>query len=190
MITIPQLLTLLPLGEGAARAADEGVVNPYLSPGLRPFSSRKGRGLKKQIRPTWHLFFRSLNPMTEHTPQDLHYTKTHEWVKPQPDGSWLVGITDHAQQLLGDLVYVQLPTLHADVQAETEVCVVESVKAAADVYSPTTGRIVAINDALVQQPELVNREPYGQGWLFRLQPVDASTLASLMTAEAYTQSQV
>ena len=127
--------------------------------------------------------------MTELTPDDLRYTKTHEWVKLEADGTWLVGITDHAQHLLGDLVYVQLPTLGRDVEANTDVCVVESVKAASDVYSPAQGKIIAINELLVKQPELINEEPYGQGWLFRLQPTDANALSHLLTADAYIKTQ-
>lgn len=124
--------------------------------------------------------------MTELTPNDLHYTKTHEWIKIEADGTWLVGITDHAQHLLGDLVYVQLPTVGRDIDAGAEICVVESVKAAADVYSPAQGKVIAVNEILVKQPELINQEPYGQGWLFRLQPIDANAHANLLTAEQYT----
>lgn len=126
--------------------------------------------------------------MTELTPNDLCYTKTHEWIKVEADGTWLVGITDHAQHLLGDLVYVQLPTLGRDVEAGAEICVVESVKAAADVYSPAHGKVVGINENLVKQPELINQEPYGQGWLFRLQPTDANAQTNLLAAEQYLSS--
>lgn len=123
--------------------------------------------------------------MSEQVPQELRYTKTHEWVKVEADGSWLIGITDHAQQLLGDLVYVQLPKLEQHVTVGQDICVVESVKAAADVYSPVDGKVVAINDVLNQQPEKVNQQPYEQGWLFRLQPNDANAIKQLLTAEAY-----
>lgn len=123
--------------------------------------------------------------MTELTPNDLRYTKTHEWIKVEADGTWLIGITDHAQHLLGDLVYVQLPTLGRDIEAGAEICVVESVKAAADVYSPAQGKVVAINETLTKQPELINQEPYAEGWIFRLQPTDANATANLLTAEQY-----
>lgn len=126
--------------------------------------------------------------MSEQVPEELHYTKTHEWVKVEADGSWLIGITYHAQQLLGDLVYVQLPKLEQQVTAGQDICVVESVKAAADVYSPVDGKVVAINDVLNQQPEKVNQQPYEQGWLFRLQPNDADAIKQLLTAEAYTNT--
>lgn len=123
--------------------------------------------------------------MTELTPNDLRYTKTHEWIKVEADGTWLIGITDHAQHLLGDLVYVQLPTLGRDIEAGAEICVIESVKAAADVYSPAQGKVVAINETLTKQPELINQEPYAAGWIFRLQPTDANATANLLTAEQY-----
>lgn len=123
--------------------------------------------------------------MTELTPNDLRYTKTHEWIKVEADGTWLIGITDHAQHLLGDLVYVQLPTLGHDIEAGAEICVVESVKAAADVYSPAQGKVVAINETLTKQPELINQAPYAEGWIFRLQPTDANATANLLTAEQY-----
>lgn len=127
--------------------------------------------------------------MSELTPEHLHYTKTHEWVKLEDDGTWLVGITDHAQALLGDLVFVQLPAIAREVNAGAEICVVESVKAAADVYSPAQGKIVAINEMLASQPELVNQQPYEKGWLFRLQPTDAQAISHLLTADAYIKAQ-
>ena len=126
--------------------------------------------------------------MSENVPEELHYTKTHEWVKVEADGSWLVGITDHAQQLLGDLVYIELPQLEQSVSKGQELCVVESVKAAADVYSPCDGTVVAINDALSQQPEAVNQQPYEAGWLFRLRPSNTDAIKELLTAEDYTKT--
>lgn len=124
--------------------------------------------------------------MTEQIPENLKYTKTHEWVRVETDGTWVVGITAHAQHLLGDLVYVQLPEMQTQAQTGVEVCVLESVKAAADVYSPADGVIVAVNTSLNQQPELINQDPYEQGWLFRLQPDNAST-ATLLSAADYAK---
>jgi len=119
-----------------------------------------------------------------HIPADLKYTKTHEWVRLNPDGSVMVGITDHAQEQLGDMVFVELPELERVVAAGEECAVVESVKAASDVYSPLAGEVVAVNEALTEKPELVNQDPYGEGWLFQLQPGEA--LDGLLDAAAYT----
>jgi len=118
-----------------------------------------------------------------HIPADLKYTKTHEWVRLNPDGSVMVGITDHAQEQLGDMVFVELPELERVVAAGEECAVVESVKAASDVYSPLAGEVVAVNEALTEKPELVNQDPYGEGWLFQLQPGEA--LDGLLDAAAY-----
>ncbi len=119
-----------------------------------------------------------------HIPADLKYTKTHEWARLDPDGSVTVGITDHAQEQLGDMVFVELPELERVVTAGEECAVVESVKAASDVYSPLAGEVVAVNEALTEKPELVNQDPYGEGWLFQLQPGEA--LDGLLDAAAYT----
>ena len=116
-------------------------------------------------------------------PADLKYTKTHEWARLNPDGSVTVGITDHAQTQLGDMVFVELPELGRKVSAGEECAVVESVKAASDVYSPLTGEVTAVNEALADKPELVNQEPYGEGWLFQLQT--GETLDGLLDAAAY-----
>ncbi len=118
-------------------------------------------------------------------PSELKYTKEHEWVKPNDDGNLIVGITDHAQEMLGDLVYVEMPETEADFAANDEFMVVESVKAASDVYAPVAGTVTAINDALEDAPETVNDSPYGDGWFFRVQPDDAASLASLLDAAAY-----
>lgn len=118
-------------------------------------------------------------------PKDLKYTKTHEWVKTMPDGSVTVGITDHAQGLLGDLVYVELPQVGANYPAGKECAVVESVKAASDVYAPVGGKILEINGKLSDAPEAVNKGAYGEGWLFRLQPSDPAELKALLDAAAY-----
>jgi glycine cleavage system H protein len=118
-------------------------------------------------------------------PEELRYSESHEWVRVEDDGTLTVGITDHAQQLLGDLVYVELPVVGKVVQANEELAVVESVKAASDVYSPVGGEVVAVNAVLADAPELLNRDPYGDGWLFRLRPQDPSELSALMASDDY-----
>src|ERR1700722_7389123 len=102
-------------------------------------------------------------------PKTLRYSKTHEWIR-QDDEFITIGITDHAQTMLGDLVYVELPETENNVDAGQEIAVVESVKAAADVYCPISGEVVEINEHLLENPQLVNEDPYGQGWLFRIRP--------------------
>jgi len=118
-------------------------------------------------------------------PNDLKYDKTHEWVLAEGDGTALVGITDHAQELLGDLVYVELPDVGRQVTAGGECAVVESVKAASDVYSPVSGEIIAVNEGLRDSPETVNQHPYGEGWLFKVRLADPAELEQLMDAAAY-----
>jgi glycine cleavage system H protein len=118
-------------------------------------------------------------------PGDLQYTKTHEWVKRLPDGAVEIGITDHAQHALGDLVFVEVPESGRGVKAGEACAVVESVKAASDVYSPIAGTIVEGNAALAANPELVNQDPYGKGWLMRLRPADPAALSSLMSPADY-----
>lgn len=122
-------------------------------------------------------------------PKKLKYSKTHEWVL--QDGELLtVGITDHAQAMLGDLVYVELPQLESNVELGHECAVVESVKAAADIYSPISGEIVEINEALLENPQLINQDPYGKGWLFRIRPFENDhkrELGKLLNAEQYTK---
>lgn len=105
---------------------------------------------------------------------ETKYTKTHEWIKTNPNGEITVGITDHAQQKLGDLVFVELPEVGTEVDAQSECVVVESVKAAADVYAPATGVITEINTDLEDSPELVNESAHTDGWLFKMQPADPS----------------
>ncbi len=119
------------------------------------------------------------------TPVELKYVKSHEWVRQEDDGSLTVGITDHAQALLGDLVFVELPQVGRSYTAGQECAVVESVKAASDVYSPVSGEVVAVNDALADTPELINQSPYGDGWLLRLRPSESTELEALLDAEAY-----
>jgi len=119
-------------------------------------------------------------------PADLKYTKNHEWVKLDADGNVLMGITDHAQDLLGDMVYVEPPEVGNEVEAEDVCAVVESVKAASDVYSPVSGEIIEANETLADTPELVNNDPYGEGWIMRLKPADSLEVEHLMDADAYT----
>jgi glycine cleavage system H protein len=118
-------------------------------------------------------------------PKDLKYTKSHEWVKPNADGSVTVGITHHAQDLMGDMVFVDLPTVGTRVTSGKECGVVESVKAASDVYAPVSGEIVEANSALADSPETVNKDPYGSGWMFRLKPANKAEVDALLDAKAY-----
>lgn len=118
-------------------------------------------------------------------PKELKYAKTHEWARLESDGSVTVGITDHAQELLGDVVFLELPELNKELKAGQEAGVVESVKAASDIYSPVSGTIIAINEELTGTPDLVNSEPYGKGWLFRLKPAAKQELDKLLDAAAY-----
>ena len=118
-------------------------------------------------------------------PAELKYAETHEWVSLEDDGTVVVGITDHAQDALGDIVYVELPEVGASADSGGEVAVVESVKAASDIYSPVSGEIVEINSALEDQPETVNQSPYGDGWLFRVKLAEPEDIQSLMDADAY-----
>ena len=118
---------------------------------------------------------------------DLLFTKDHEWLRRDNDGLLVVGITDHAQAALGDLVYVELPTVGQEVIEAGEMAVVESVKAASDVYSPVTGSIVEINQLLEDTPETINSDPYGDGWIARIQPVDKIIDNNFMSSDDYEQ---
>ena len=118
-------------------------------------------------------------------PKDLKYTKTHEWIKQLPDGSVEIGITDHAQHALGDLVFAEVPEAGRVVTVGEPVAVVESVKAASDVYSPVAGEVSASNPELTAAPELINTDPYGAGWMWRVKPSNAAALSQLMDASAY-----
>jgi glycine cleavage system H protein len=120
-------------------------------------------------------------------PANLKYTKSHEWVRLEADGSVTVGITDHAQDLLGDLVFVELPDTGRALAAGEEAAVVESVKAAADVYAPLAGTVTEINQGVVDAPETVNQDAYA-AWLFKLAPASAADLDTLLDAAAYTAS--
>ena len=117
---------------------------------------------------------------------DLKYTKSHEWVRVEADGTITVGITDHAQDLLGDLVFIELPEAGKELAAEQEAAVVESVKAAADVYAPVSGTVTESNSATVDTPEVVNQDAFAN-WLFKMKPANAGDLAGLLDAAAYQQ---
>lgn len=118
-------------------------------------------------------------------PAELKYTKTHEWVRLEADGTVTVGISDHAQDLLGDIVFLDLPEPGRTLKLGEDCAVVESVKAASDIYSPLSGEITAVNDNVVDSPELVNRDAYGDAWLFRMKPSNPQELAQLLDAAAY-----
>jgi glycine cleavage system H protein len=120
-------------------------------------------------------------------PGDLRYTDSHEWIRNEADGTVTIGITDHAQSALGDLVFVELPAVGRKLAAGEACAVVESVKAASDVYAPLAGEVVAINDALANSPELVNQDAYA-AWLYRMRPSDPNALSSLLDAAAYTKT--
>jgi glycine cleavage system H protein len=121
----------------------------------------------------------------DNIPADLRYTKSHEWVRQGQNGAVEIGITDHAQSALGDLVFVEVPDVGRALRAGDACAVVESVKAASDVYAPLAGKVTANNGALAAQPELLNTDPYGAGWLFRMQADAAVDLSPLMNAGAY-----
>src|SRR5690625_3693822 len=118
-------------------------------------------------------------------PKDLHYTQSHEWVADNGDGTLTVGITEHAQSSLGDLVFVELPEVGDQYAAEDTVATLESVKAASDLYAPVAGEIVEINEVLADAPEQINEDPYGQGWLFKLSVDDPAALDGLLDADGY-----
>ncbi|WP_343464058.1 glycine cleavage system protein GcvH [Pantoea sp.] len=118
-------------------------------------------------------------------PNELKYRDSHEWVRKEADGTYTVGITEHAQELLGDMVFVDLPEVGTHFAAGDDCAVAESVKAASDIYAPLSGEIVAVNDALADAPEQVNSEPYGSGWLFRIKASDESELEAMLDADAY-----
>ncbi len=120
-------------------------------------------------------------------PGELRYASSHEWVRLEDDGTAVVGISQHAQDALGDLVFVELPEQGETVEVSDEVAVVESVKAASDVYAPLSGEIVAINESLEDSPELVNQDPYGDGWLFRVRLANKAEWGELLTADQYSE---
>lgn len=121
-------------------------------------------------------------------PADLRYASTHEWVRPDGDGVFTIGISDHAQQLLGDMVFIELPDVGAEVGTGDDIAVAESVKAASDVYAPISGQILAVNEDLEDSPELVNSDPFGDGWLFKMKAEDPEEVEGLLDAEGYEGS--
>ena len=118
-------------------------------------------------------------------PEELLYTKSHEWIRVTDGGSVVIGITDHAQEALGDMVFIELPEAGMTFEAGGDMAVVESVKAASDVYAPVSGVVEESNVALVDAPELINSDPFGEGWFLRLKPSDATQLEGLLNADAY-----
>ena len=121
-------------------------------------------------------------------PGDLKFLSSHEWARIEDDGTVTVGISDHAQDLLGDIVFVELPEVGKIVAAEGEAAIVESVKAASDVYSPLSGEIIAVNDSLEASPEIINDSPYDEGWFFKIKPDNLDELADLLDAESYADT--
>jgi glycine cleavage system H protein len=121
-------------------------------------------------------------------PSELKYAASHEWVLDEGTGIVTVGITEHAQDLLGDMVFVELPDVGDTVNAGDDVCVAESVKAASDIYAPVTGEVVEVNEELEDSPELVNSDAFGDGWLFKIKMDDSSELNDLLDAEGYESS--
>ena len=118
-------------------------------------------------------------------PAELKYVASHEWLRAEADGTVTVGITEHAQELLGDIVFIELPEVGVELAADEQAGVVESVKAASDVYAPIAGEIVEVNEALVSAPETANSDPYGDGWFFKIKPANAADLDGLLSAEQY-----
>jgi len=121
-------------------------------------------------------------------PDDLKYTASHEWVKLNDDGTVSVGITEHAQELLGDIVFVETPEIETEFTAEEACCVVESVKAASDIYMPISGEVIDANGELSDTPELINSSPYDDGWIFKIKPSNEDELDGLMDAQTYEDS--
>ena len=121
------------------------------------------------------------------TPTELKYASSHEWARLEEDGTVTIGVSDHAQEALGDVVFVELPEVGTTLAAAEEAGVVESVKAASDIYSPVAGKVIAINEKLEDEPETVNTDPFNDGWFFKLQPSDISELDALLGAEDYQQ---
>ncbi len=117
----------------------------------------------------------------------IKYTTSHEWIKLEDDGTASVGISENAQDLLGDIVFVELPDVGTEISAKQEVAVVESVKAASDIYSPVTGEVVAVNEVLLDAPETINASPEEDGWIFKIKISDESELDELMDAETYAE---
>jgi glycine cleavage system H protein len=120
-------------------------------------------------------------------PGDLKFLSSHEWVRVEPDGSVTIGISDHAQDLLGDIVFVELPEIGQSIDAETDAAIVESVKAASDVYSPISGEVTEVNPILEDQPEIINTSPYEDGWFYKMMPSDLGEIENLLSPEDYSE---
>ena len=120
-------------------------------------------------------------------PGDLKFLSSHEWARVESDGTITIGISDHAQDLLGDIVFVELPEVGQSVDAENDTAIVESVKAASDIYSPLSGEIIEVNSLLEDQPEIINSSPYENGWFFKLTPSDLGELDNLLSPEDYSE---
>ena len=118
-------------------------------------------------------------------PSNLKFLESHEWARLEDDGTVTVGISDHAQELLGDIVFVELPQIGKDISKSGDIAIVESVKAASDVYSPVTGQVTEVNEALIDNPEIINSSPYEDGWFFKIQPQDITEMNELLDATAY-----
>ena len=118
-------------------------------------------------------------------PSNLKFLESHEWARLEDDGTVTVGISDHAQELLGDIVFVELPEIGKDISKSGDIAIVESVKAASDVYSPVTGQITEVNEALIDNPEIIDSSPYEDGWFFKIQPQDITEMNELLDATAY-----
>ena len=118
-------------------------------------------------------------------PGDLKFLSSHEWVRIETDGTVTVGISDHAQDLLGDIVFVELPEVGQSIDAESDAAIVESVKAASDVYSPLSGEVIEVNPTLEDQPEIINSSPYDDGWFYKMAPSDLGEVESLLSPEDY-----
>ena len=120
-------------------------------------------------------------------PGDLKFLSSHEWARVNDDGTVTIGISDHAQSQLGDIVYVELPEVGKEVEFEGDTAIVESVKAASDVYSPISGEIVETNDAIEQEPEIVNQSPFEEGWFFKIRPHNIEEFSELLSPEEYSE---
>ena len=120
-------------------------------------------------------------------PGDLKFLSSHEWARIESDGTITIGISDHAQDLLGDIVFVELPEIGQSVDAENDTAIVESVKAASDIYSPLSGEVIEVNSLLEDQPEIINSSPYEDGWFYKLTPSDMSELDNLLSPEDYSE---
>ena len=120
-------------------------------------------------------------------PGDLKFLSSHEWARLEDDGTVTVGISDHAQDLLGDIVFIELPEVGKEVEAEGDAAIVESVKAASDVYTPISGEIIEVNSALEEQPETVNCSPYDVGWFFKVKPINVDEMSDLLSPEEYSE---